>query len=256
MEVRSIGVVKRNFNDGKRLKVTWDKNFELKEIKTFTYMKNVTKIDKSKWNDPINWIFYDIEQDYFFDKDIKFDSNESKSIEINYWVFQGNPKIYNFKQAIKDNILNEWSVSSHKNKIKSGDKFIIWLTGKDSGCYGFGDIISDPYISNESEDDHIWNIKESKKSSLKVGINLTINLMNNPISKTEINNYKELNDLNVGVQGTNFTATKEQYNKLMEISKNMKNLTLNQILYGPPGTGKTYNTINKALKILNPKFFS
>ncbi len=29
---------------------------------------------------------------------------------------------------------------------------------------------------------------------------------------------------------------------------------LNQILYGPPGTGKTYNTVNKALKILDPEF--
>ncbi|WP_254633618.1 AAA family ATPase [Pantoea sp. GbtcB22] len=28
---------------------------------------------------------------------------------------------------------------------------------------------------------------------------------------------------------------------------------LNQILYGPPGTGKTYNTINKALEILDPQ---
>lgn len=29
---------------------------------------------------------------------------------------------------------------------------------------------------------------------------------------------------------------------------------LNQILYGPPGTGKTYNTVNKALKIVSPDF--
>jgi 5-methylcytosine-specific restriction endonuclease McrBC GTP-binding regulatory subunit McrB len=29
---------------------------------------------------------------------------------------------------------------------------------------------------------------------------------------------------------------------------------LNQILYGPPGTGKTYNTINKAISIINPNF--
>ena len=32
---------------------------------------------------------------------------------------------------------------------------------------------------------------------------------------------------------------------------NMKKFPLNQILYGPPGTGKTYNTINKALEIIN-----
>jgi len=30
-----------------------------------------------------------------------------------------------------------------------------------------------------------------------------------------------------------------------------KNVPLNQILYGPPGTGKTYNTINKALQIID-----
>ncbi len=30
---------------------------------------------------------------------------------------------------------------------------------------------------------------------------------------------------------------------------------LNTILYGPPGTGKTFNTINKAVQIVNPSFF-
>jgi hypothetical protein len=30
--------------------------------------------------------------------------------------------------------------------------------------------------------------------------------------------------------------------------------SLNTILYGPPGTGKTYNSINKAISIINPDF--
>ena len=33
------------------------------------------------------------------------------------------------------------------------------------------------------------------------------------------------------------------------------NIPLNQILYGPPGTGKTFNTINNALKIVDPEFY-
>jgi len=40
---------------------------------------------------------------------------------------------------------------------------------------------------------------------------------------------------------------------LIEIPKRIQ-LPLNQILYGPPGTGKTYNTINKAIHIINPDF--
>lgn len=37
------------------------------------------------------------------------------------------------------------------------------------------------------------------------------------------------------------------------IMKNKKQ-PLNQILFGPPGTGKTYNTIDKAISIINPEF--
>jgi len=38
------------------------------------------------------------------------------------------------------------------------------------------------------------------------------------------------------------------------ISQNSMKKPLNQILFGPPGTGKTYNTVNKAIEIINPNF--
>lgn len=47
------------------------------------------------------------------------------------------------------------------------------------------------------------------------------------------------------------TDTEEAIEKENKISK----MNLNTILYGPPGTGKTYNTINKAIEIINPEFF-
>ncbi|WP_445718082.1 McrB family protein [Flavobacterium sp.] len=40
-------------------------------------------------------------------------------------------------------------------------------------------------------------------------------------------------------------------NEFQNENTDKKYMVLNQILYGPPGTGKTYNTINKALKIIN-----
>ncbi len=39
------------------------------------------------------------------------------------------------------------------------------------------------------------------------------------------------------------------------IERNKGSMKLNTILYGPPGTGKTYNTINKALEIVDPEFY-
>ena len=45
---------------------------------------------------------------------------------------------------------------------------------------------------------------------------------------------------------------KKQKDNSMNTSSN--NSPLNQILYGPPGTGKTYNSINKAIEIINPAF--
>ncbi|MEZ9566663.1 McrB family protein [Vibrio artabrorum] len=41
-----------------------------------------------------------------------------------------------------------------------------------------------------------------------------------------------------------------------DVKSNDKPQPLNTILYGPPGTGKTYNTINKALEIIDPDFYN
>lgn len=49
---------------------------------------------------------------------------------------------------------------------------------------------------------------------------------------------------------------KDYRNKLFNILNDKEDMKapLNQILFGPPGTGKTYNTINKAIGIINPEF--
>lgn len=46
----------------------------------------------------------------------------------------------------------------------------------------------------------------------------------------------------------------EEEDLVMVDSKIDYNFPLNQILYGPPGTGKTYNTINRAISIINSEF--
>jgi len=179
-------------------------------------------------------------------------NNEKK--QINYWIFQGNPKFFDYKTALEENFVKDWTVTAHKNKIKTGDKVILWITGENAGCYALAEVTNEPKAKTNSEDDHLWKIENNNE--LKVGIKITHNLVNNPITKSEIEDNEYLSNLKVGNQGTNFIASEEEYNIMLELASNRNtqgtkmNYPLNTIFYGPPGTGKTYNTILRAAEII------
>ncbi len=137
--------------------------------------------------------------------------------EINYWIFQGNPKVFDFETALKQDILTDWTVSAHKDKIKVGDKVILWITGDRSGCYAFAEVTSEPHSKISSPDDHLW--KEKDNSELKAEINITHNLVTSPILKEQIASIKVLNTLKVGNQGTNFSASEEEFNALLKLAE-------------------------------------
>ncbi|NQU33123.1 MAG: EVE domain-containing protein [Bacteroidetes bacterium] len=145
-------------------------------------------------------------------QDILFQMLDNNT-DTSYWVFQGNPKLFDFETALKQEILTDWIVSAHKDGIKIGDKVIIWITGNNSGCYALAEVISEPHIKTSSPDDHLW--KGDSKGELKADIKITHNLVGTPIFKEQV---IELNELKVGHQGTNFTATKEEYETILDIA--------------------------------------
>jgi hypothetical protein len=166
---------------------------------------------------------------------------------INYWIFQCNPSEFDFATAVRMNLLHNWTIVAHKDRIKSGDKVILWLTGKRAGCYALARVTSEPMNSTSTESNHLW--KTEPKISLKANIEITHKLLDNPILWEYIKDNEDLKDLKVGNQGTNFTATRKEYNTLLKLVENRSDtmnidLFINTILYGPPGTGKTYQ-LNK-----------
>ncbi|RQP10090.1 MAG: EVE domain-containing protein, partial [Chryseobacterium sp.] len=142
----------------------------------------------------------------------------NESSPTSYWIFQCSPKAFDIETALRTGVLDDWTISAHKGRIKTGDKVIIWVTGENSGCYALAEIVYEPRIVDSSDDDSLWKVENT--NSLKAGIRITHNLVERPILKENIANIPALSDLKVGNQGTNFTATETEFEVLRRIAEN------------------------------------
>lgn len=218
--------------------------------------------DSKNYHDPYLHLLV---QDFIYFIAIYFEDYDNSSPA--YWIFQGNPKTYDIVASLRANAVKSWTVTAHKDKIKPDDKVILWVTGEEAGCYALCKVTSKVEKRKNDESEQRYYINESPNESHdRVSLEIEYNLSDNPVLKESLSKLPEFVDFKAGNQGTNYKATKVQYQKLLTMVKNniksdKKNnnsnnsLPLNQILYGPPGTGKTYNTIDEALRIINPEFY-
>ncbi len=188
---------------------------------------------------------------------------------MNYWIFQVNPKKYNITKALQQGALETFAVTTHKNRIKRGDKVILWQTGKQAGCVALCLITSDVGEMGQSEKEKTYYIDNTDLPKLMTRVRLKVeyNLWDKPIT-TSMLYSKAFEKFNTGLPGTNYVASQSQYERLVEIvqmydavydivptyeTRKKEQKPLNLILFGPPGTGKTYNTINHAISIIEGK---
>ena len=184
---------------------------------------------------------------------------------MNYWIFQTNPEVYNIIEALRREVVETVNVKAHKDDIKVGDQFILWVTGKSSGCYALGEVLTEVGAWEENKEELKYWLAENTDAD-KVKVKITYNVHNRPIHKDRLNDYRFKN-FKGGSRGSTFSATKSEFEGLVELIElddvvyeptdqyaihhpQVKPYPLNMILYGPPGTGKTFNTINYALAII------
>jgi len=183
---------------------------------------------------------------------------------INYWLFQNNPKRFKLREALQQEALKTFVVKSHKGKIKKGDKVIIWEMGEEAGCYALATVASD-VEDDQVEEQEIPFFKEVPKETKRVRLDIDYNLWSKPITKDFIPLSKSFDRFYGGLSGTNYKATEEQFEEIINLVEQQDilaeptiaynphtslNHPLNLILHGAPGTGKTYHAINYALSII------
>lgn len=136
--------------------------------------------------------------------------------EVNYWVFQCNPKVYDLAAALKAGVVRGWQVNQHKKDIHSGDKVIVWVTGDDGGCYALGTVKSE--VKSFTEDIREAPFyRQSPKKGPHDGVELHIDmaLWDNPIARNDIVGQPGFQHFPAGRQGTNFAATKSHFDGVL-----------------------------------------
>ena len=139
------------------------------------------------------------------------------------WIFQGNPNRYDFERALKEGGLTTFSVSAYKDRIKPGDLGILWLTGKQSGCYALLKVTSSPKNRDDFEDSN-WKVEAHEGDY--VSVEVVHSFADNPILRGECAESPLLSELNVGHQGTNFQASLGQHTLLKSMRQSNPSVVL------------------------------
>ena len=180
------------------------------------------------------------------------------------------------------------------NQTKTNDQTTRQYAGEYNNCilktsFGAGALAKIPWIAFLNYDQEVQNgiypglLLDKEKEILYV--TYCVSATNKPqimwdskilIEKMDIRKYKEsfvaakftniydnldldnvVTELNkvINLFHKQFEAYQSPVDKKKEI-ENMRIEPLNQILYGPPGTGKTYNTINKAIEVIENRKLS
>ena len=160
-------------------------------IKTLTNITKIKSGDKYSWEGHLETIFH--------------------GRVPNYWIFQGNPDVFDFESSLHSGLLDKFFVSSHKNSIQPGDFAILWLTGSQSGCYALLRIASHPK-SDDTDSDH-W--RNDSKEGLFADIEVIESFANAPRLADKINGVPLFDSFNGGTQGTNFQSSPGQFHFFM-----------------------------------------
>ena len=174
-----------------------------------------------------------------------------------YWLIPNNPNVYDAIGAFKELKEIDWGNKSN-NKFKIGDIAYIYVSKPIQSIaikteVSKIDIPKDEILGNDEKYFLNHNI-DDRESFIRLRFleftnqdSLSLkNLQENGLNQAPQNKITIKKDL------LEYILKHEKIGQIMP--KFTQKQALNQILYGSPGTGKTYNTINRAIEIIDSDF--
>lgn len=189
------------------------------------------------------------------EKSYKWNDFYKESIMALGWDNLGNLKNYHSQ----DEIAQELQKYSSKDSYPKNDSKANWEFANEMNI---GDIVYvkkglEPILLGRGvvESGYIYDDTRNEYKSIR-----KVNWTHNGIYNVDFNeldikqwNLKTLTDISENKYKDFCKKIEKIFNNNAKEDKNMNSQPLNQILYGPPGTGKTYNTVIKAMEIINDK---
>ena len=150
----------------------------------------------------------------------------------NYWIFQGNPEIYDINRVMTLGITTSWLVTRYKNDIKEGDQGYLWKSGDNAGVVASFEIVKAPTEEIDETDQGGWITEDKKGGMVRCLIKITSIYPDPPVTRSELLNTDFGRNISIikNATGTNFKISKEEYDKIMQLIEGAVPMDFNAFL--------------------------
>lgn len=171
-----------------------------------------------------------------------------------YWLRSSNPKKYDLHGRFQKYDYVFWPQNNFNFNVND---IVFFYSSANDRRIRFKTIVEEIDVPTEKLDidTEFWNVEASNTDDNHMCLRLLKEVDDDSLS---YENLIKLGYIKKAPQGA-IKITNQEFIDFLNSKfgdNNMSNaninIPLNQILYGPPGTGKTYNTVIKAMEIINP----
>ncbi len=146
------------------------------------------------------------------------EEGEKTGAGISYWIFQGNPSMFDVKKYIDGREEGTWTVSRYKDQIKPGDIGFIWMSGDRAGVYARFEVSSAPSADVKEDAPDLW-AEDQDTFAVRCRFRFLDIYTRIPLLRGELTALPWGRDVSIvkNAQGSNFILTEEQYRQIKDI---------------------------------------